>query len=163
MNKVTQFIVGLIVSASFLYVTLERNAQDVLYATEPGEVNQAYLYTVNSPITPTTVLIDPTKLRTLGAKFASPTQLCSCVGYARSQSPKNIPFPTDARDIKPNAAKPTLGAWVLLQTGNPYGHVAVVLEVLPGEIRITEANFKPCERTERILSVDDPSILGYYD
>lgn len=162
-RRILQFVLGLIVLVVFVQSTVQTTAQNPLYAQKVSWVGSIYLYALKPPPTPIDVVAPMIQLHTLGAIFSPQDNLCSCVSYARKQSPKSLASVIAARDIKSNTTRPTPGAWALLNTGNPYGHVAVVSEVLSGEIKITEANWKPCERTERIISVDDPSILGYYD
>lgn len=156
----------MLVSIAFLYITLETTAQDASYEEKVEWVGSYYLYALKVPPLPAPVEIPPIKLGTLGARFVPPTGLCSCVGYARTQAPKDLPFPTTARDIIPNSKEPTIGAWVLFKPGGKYsyfGHTGVVVEISNTEIRIKEANYIPCKKSERIIPLDDPSILGYYN
>ena len=122
-------------------------------------------YALKYPPPPVSVDVPTIQLRTLGARFTPRSSFCSCVSYARTQSPKDLPRPTNARDIKPNLKQPTIGSWVVFKPGGKYsyfGHVGIVIEILPNTIKITEANYIPCEKTERVIPLEDPSIIGYY-
>ena len=92
---------------------------------------------------------------------------CSCVSYARSISPKPIVQPTNARDVRPNSWVPAIGSWVIFEPGGEYqyyGHVGVVMGIDYGnqKIKVLEANYVPCQRGERWISIDDPAIVGYF-
>lgn len=87
---------------------------------------------------------------------------CSCVSYARWYSKINVGSIGLAKNhpINSNRAKP--GAIVITSESHS-GHVAVVLQVNGDEILITEANYKPCQVSQRTLSIYSPLIRGYYE
>lgn len=84
---------------------------------------------------------------------------CYCVTYARQFVPE-LPR-GDADTILPNSTKPAAGSAVLFDYDG-VRHVAAVLSVENGYIRIAEANFKKCQAGVRTISVNDIHILGYW-
>ncbi len=87
-----------------------------------------------------------------------PPQDCSCVKYARSHIPDLPPMRTPD-DLEPNSP-PFVGAAVLLDY--KLAHIAVITEIRDDGYMITEANYKPCEITERFLPWDNAHLRGFY-
>ena len=85
---------------------------------------------------------------------------CSCIKYIRSIG-VNVPYGTNAEDI-PNQGSPTLGGLILLEYED-ISHVAIIQEFTDKGFLVTEANYKSCERTTRIISYNDPFIRGFND
>lgn len=84
---------------------------------------------------------------------------CSCIKTARAEG-IDIPIGTNAVDLKPNSS-PEIGALILLSYPNTE-HVAKILAFTGEGFLVTEGNFKPCERGERIIYYIDPFIRGFW-
>lgn len=92
--------------------------------------------------------------------YSAPIE-CSCVKFARTLVP-SLPL-GDARDLKPNATLPRIGAIVILNYDGTY-HLAVQISKVSTENTYTvdDFNYQPCEETKRIISADDERIIGYW-
>lgn len=85
--------------------------------------------------------------------------LCSCVAFARTMRP-DIPF-INASDMQVSTTSPSVGAVVkMYYPKSMLYHVAIVIDVGEGWIRLDEANYKPCARTQRVITLPD-RIIGY--
>ena len=96
-------------------------------------------------------------------KFYDPPAwaLCSCVNTAKYILGKQYSGSWgNAKDIPVDPfLKPEVGLIVKLNEGP--GHIAVIISKTEDTITIDEGNYKPCQRTQRELRIDDPRILGY--
>lgn len=85
----------------------------------------------------------------------------SCVEFAKSYlGIKNQSWGFAGR-MQPNTDIPFVGAVVLTTEGG--GHAAVITAINDSVLSIIEANYKPGAITQRVLTVTDPRIRGYYD
>ena len=85
--------------------------------------------------------------------------LCSCVQYV-NQYRGDIPM-VDAVDMPVATSAPREGA--VAKMYYPHSgeyHVALVLEVGDGWLRVRDANYVPCEETERVITLPD-RVIGY--
>ena len=85
---------------------------------------------------------------------------CSCVIYLQN---KGLDIKQNAEDIRPNftgTTTPNRGDVVLLRYPKA-SHVAYIEAIYPGGMWISEANYKECERTERLIKWNDKAIRGY--
>ena len=84
----------------------------------------------------------------------------SCITTARALG-LDIPPVGYAKNIIPNTNRSEVGNGVLFYAP-PYGHVAVILEVLEdGKVLIGEGNWEAGKYTERVISLDSPKIKGF--
>lgn len=67
----------------------------------------------------------------------------------------------DAKELMPNSEIPRIGGVVILKYGSD-SHVAYIFRVTGEGLFIGEGNFDECEYTERLISFDDPAIVGYW-
>lgn len=84
---------------------------------------------------------------------------CSCVKYVRERG-VNLPklgSQGTPNQLTPNSP-PVQGGAVIFS----YGHIAFVEAIMPNGMWVSEANKKPCQKTERFVRYDDPSIRGFY-
>lgn len=84
---------------------------------------------------------------------------CSCVLTARAYG-VNIPFNTDARDLKPNSP-PAIGGLVLLSYPKAE-HVATIVALGPDSMKVVEGNMRHCQRDERWIAYTDYHIRGFW-
>ena len=82
---------------------------------------------------------------------------CLCVGWINRVM--GVPIKGNARDIIPNSA-PVKGGVVLFKYVEY--HAAYILELFPGGMLVRDANFKPCEVTERFVYFSDKHIRGFW-
>jgi hypothetical protein len=88
----------------------------------------------------------------------------NCVLYARSRKP-NLPFGlfTLAQKLHIiNSKKPKVGAVAIIDTGQQWGHVAIVTFIGKQHITIQESNWISGKITERHGSESDLNIRGYF-
>lgn len=85
---------------------------------------------------------------------------CSCVSLAKSliHYGERVGL---ARNWPRNTDIPAVGEVVILNE-SPQGHVATITQVWADEFKVDEANYKPCERSQRTIKINDPDILGYW-
>ena len=65
-----------------------------------------------------------------------------------------------AWQLEPSSSVPYIGGLVLLNEGI-YGHIAYIEAVYSDSILISEANYIPCQESQRTISIDYPAIRGY--
>lgn len=94
---------------------------------------------------------------------------CSCVSYARWLSGINVPIPKRggnkigwAIDHPVNSQIPKVGGIAILNIG-AYGHLVVVVAINDGFMTIKESNYSRCGLTTRVIPINDPAIVGYYN
>lgn len=85
---------------------------------------------------------------------------CSCTCYAKQQVGLTESIGS-AKNWRPNSDTPVVGG-VIIQSGGRDGHVALVLQVEPTRVYVREANYKPCQISERWLDLNSPNILGFW-
>ena len=83
----------------------------------------------------------------------------SCIKTARLLG-VNIPYLTDAEDIKHNTTLFENPQLVLFKYGEVY-HVAVIEKIDNDGIHISEGNYYPGEPSKRIIDFNDPAIRGF--
>lgn len=90
---------------------------------------------------------------------------CNCVFYARKRVPK-LPYGLwtiwNKKKII-NSHKAKIGRVAIINTGLPWGHVAVIVGKGSDRIVIQEANYYTCKITERQGTEKDLKILGYFN
>ena len=90
------------------------------------------------------------------------TEYCSCVSYLKRFG---IYLGLDAKDIKPNTtffdARP--GDLLLLKYPQGIYHISYIHKISNKGIHVSEANFRKCQRTERIIAYIDPAIIGFHN
>ncbi|MFZ2153997.1 MAG: CHAP domain-containing protein [Candidatus Moraniibacteriota bacterium] len=89
---------------------------------------------------------------------------CNCVLWVRDRI-KSLPFGLWTIDDKIkiiNKKKPKKNYVAIIETGQKWGHVAIVKKVGSNHITIQEANWKTCTVTERHYTPKDLKILGYF-
>ncbi len=86
---------------------------------------------------------------------------CSCVslvkaltGYTQSVG--------RARNWPINSKWPAVGS-VVVTSESSAGHVAYIIGIEGNTLLLDETNWMPCQRGKRRLSMDDPSILGFWN
>lgn len=85
---------------------------------------------------------------------------CYCVWWIRES--KGVPIRGNAYAIEPNVDHAIPGGVVLLEYEN-VSHAAYIKAILPnGSLYIEEANYEPCEVTERVIDPDEYNIRGYW-
>ena len=86
-------------------------------------------------------------------------EACSCILYVQN---KGIALKGDADQQKPNlfGEEPKRGDVVILRYKSE-SHVAYIEGVFSGGIYISESNYKPCKKTERLLAWNDQNIVGF--
>jgi surface antigen len=60
---------------------------------------------------------------------------------------------------------PAVGRIAMFKYGEKVteSHVAVVKEIRDDGFLVEEANWKPCKKTTRLISWDDPALVGFLD
>ena len=82
---------------------------------------------------------------------------CSCVEYAKWRLGKQGTKWGNASQIAPTSGlKPQVGMLVLFDN-----HIAVIADLSTTALFLDEANQIPCQRSQRWINLDDPSIKGY--
>ena len=84
---------------------------------------------------------------------------CYCVTSARNEG-VDIPKVDSASDLIPNS-EPRVGGLVLFQYED-VSHVAVIKDFVDEGMKVVEGNYKPCEKTERVVAWNDPFIRGFW-
>lgn len=112
----------------------------IVEAKEPPIADSPYIVAVNSPVMP------PPRWT-----------YCSCVEFAKHLLGRQGEKWGNASQISPIAnANPKVGGLVLFKN-----HVAVIADLSESELFLDEGNQVPCQRTQRRIPIDDPSIRGY--
>lgn len=91
--------------------------------------------------------------------YYEPFDACSCVAYYKYLH--NIPQKTslgNAWDIQPLYLEPQDEGMIITSEGQ--GHVADYRRV-GNKLYLREANYIPCQVSERIIDIDSPFIIGY--
>lgn len=89
-------------------------------------------------------------------KVVSDSVLCNCWAYSKQVYPSLPPTKTIHANLQQEPAE-----IAVFQYGN-LPHYAIVTSVGTSTFDITETNFKACEKTKRTISLDDPSLKGFY-
>ena len=84
---------------------------------------------------------------------------CYCVTFARQYIP-DLPK-GNADSFKPNTF-PVFGGAVLFDYEG-VSHIAVISSLEANGFWVTEANYKHCTRTVRLVKYNDPAIKGFYE
>lgn len=129
---------------------------DVSYET-PTSPAQTALEAPLSPVTHETPPGPAIEEEALVASISAPSRDCSCMLFLQD---KGFMLEGDAIDQIPNASSPEIGG-VALFNYSGVGHAALVQSVSDSDFSVLEANYEPCERTERIIPRDDPNIVGF--
>lgn len=85
--------------------------------------------------------------------------LCSCVKFARLKGAP-IPYGTNASDFVPNSS-PRVGGVAIFRYPNDY-HVAYITALNSNTFLIEETNYHRCKNSSRLVSYDDPNIIGFW-
>lgn len=85
---------------------------------------------------------------------------CSCVQFAKWYLGRQNESWGNANQIKPTTDTPYIGGQVLTKEGL-YGHLAVITDIRDGKLYLIEANYIPCGRSSRELSLDSSLIRGF--
>jgi hypothetical protein len=87
--------------------------------------------------------------------------LCSCVIFAKliTDFQQIVGY---AKNWPINTSSPEIGGVVITNENPKWGHVAVIKEIKENSIIVDETNYKPCAKTTRELSLNDPAILGFW-
>lgn len=95
----------------------------------------------------------------------TPRNGSNCVYYARCRVP-SLPgnlFTYQQKAARRNSSTPRVGAVAIMNIYAPWGHVAVVEQVLPdSRILVREGNYHPGRVTERTGYPADMRVTGYY-
>jgi len=83
--------------------------------------------------------------------------LCSCILGARRFG-VNLP-PGNAEDLIPNST-PVVGGVALFNYSGVH-HTAVITELSEQTFSVIETNYKKCQKTQRDIRYNDPSIRGF--
>lgn len=130
--------------ASFLYFT--KDAQSETYYEPLTLLDRGYVQASNTL---------PEPQNAPRTRVVPQGVLCSCVEYAKWFLGKEGTWGY-AGNIKPTQTYPTINSLILLP-----GHVGVVTGITSETVTFTEANYVRCQKSERTLQLDDPSIRGY--
>lgn len=84
-----------------------------------------------------------------------PPELCNCYLFVRDYFPK---LPRMA-EISPNTV-PSVGSVVILQYKEK--HVGIVEKFSEKGVYIRETNYRPCEVTARLVTWNDPRLIGFW-
>ncbi len=85
---------------------------------------------------------------------------CSCVSFVKAITGYNKPVGR-ARNFPINSNWASIGS-VVVTNESPSGHVAIVAGIEGNTLLLDETNWLPCQRGKRKLSIDDPSIIGFW-
>lgn len=83
--------------------------------------------------------------------------ICSCTAEVRRLG-ASVPFKDK---LLPNNEYPRVGGVIIFQE-KTQRHLAYITSVGEDGIKIKEANYKRCERGERVIKFDDPKIIGFW-
>ena len=86
---------------------------------------------------------------------------CSCVSLSKSLAGFNGQVGW-ARKWPINRHEPAVGEVVVLDESF-YGHTAYITEVYKDSFKVTETNYIPCKRSERIIKNNYSKIIGFYE
>jgi surface antigen len=89
---------------------------------------------------------------------------CNCVTFVREARGGNLPFGLYSKWSKKQIvnSEPVVGSAIITTEGRA-GHVGIVVGVTTSDVYIVEANYQHCRISTRILSLDSPQIIGYYN
>jgi len=84
---------------------------------------------------------------------------CYCVSFARLFV-KDLPR-GNANSFLPNT-QPAVGR-IAIFNYNGLSHIAVISSLEATGFVVTEANYKPCEKTVRLVKYNDKYLIGFYE
>lgn len=83
--------------------------------------------------------------------------VCSCWALVKTRIPT---FPS-TKEIIVNSSKPEVGS-VVIENFNGINHYAFIEKVDKTEFTVYESNYHPCLTGNRIISINDKHIVGYW-
>lgn len=86
---------------------------------------------------------------------------CSCVTFVKRLTGYDEVVGA-AKNWPKNSETPVVGGVVVLNESKP-GHVAYITSVQGYSFTVSEANYKSCQRSVRILNISDKSIMGFWN
>lgn len=141
--------VTLLIPLKKLYGDYQVKIQDT--TTTPG-IHAEYVVADHNIIAP----ISPPK-----AKFG-PYDVCSCVSYIRWLTGIKFDPIKYAKNLPINAKTPQIGGIVVLNDSFA-GHLAEVIQISVDNFTVKEANYYHCALSTRIISINAPDIMGFYN
>ncbi len=108
-----------------------------------------------SPLASTSLISHPSEPQT-----PPDTLACSCTAYAHYLDPR-MPY-INAEDMPLNSIAAVGNLAVFYYPKSGLYHVAYIMALDDDQLSIKESNFKRCTYTERILSENDESIIGFF-
>ncbi len=88
------------------------------------------------------------------------TGFCSCVTFVKRLT-GYVESVGKAKNWPKNSIFPQVGGAVITNE-SPAGHVAYIKAIVGNTMTLAEANYVPCEKSERKMVIDDPRILGFW-
>ena len=85
---------------------------------------------------------------------------CNCVKWLKGYLGAENEIWGIPRDMTDLYSIPRVGSIIVTSEGE-YGHIGYIEKIEGDKLYILEANYKPCEVSTRILSINAPQIRGY--
>ncbi len=85
---------------------------------------------------------------------------CSCVTFVKRLTGYDQVVGA-AKNWPTNSEQPQVGGVVVLNESK-VGHVAYITAVGQDSFTVAEANYISCEKSNRVISLNDPAIMGFW-